>query len=48
MRDHPFESEEVFDDFIPDNMTEAQVLAELEPYPITAAAIAALRAGRAA
>lgn len=46
MRNHPFDGPETFDDST-DHMTDEQVLAELEPYPVTAAAVRALRLARA-
>jgi hypothetical protein len=42
-RNHPFEGPEVFDDHFPSTMTDEQVLAELEPYPLTAEAVRQLR-----
>lgn len=42
-RNHPFEGPEMFDDEIPDSRTDAEVLAELEPYPTVARAVLALR-----
>lgn len=46
MRDHPFDGPETFDDTT-DHMTDEQVLAELEPYPLTAMVVQKLRLARA-
>lgn len=44
---HPFDGPEVFDDYVPQEWTDEEVLRELEPYPVTAAAVRSLRAARA-